>query len=114
MTGGGYDHLVQYGGKGAVESIFKFTGAARGAWSWEYLQPLMWNADRHQIEWAIPLDILGLEAESGVRLQFQTLGPGVRRETWGHQSESMVSTYTLAAPAPEAEEMPVEGDQPNE
>lgn len=95
---GGYDRLVQYGSGGAVYSIYEFTGAGQGDWSWGYLGAIGYSYIDDIIEWAIPRSALGGSTQA--RLVFLTTGGDVSGvggvETWAYHTESLAKVYTFA------------------
>lgn len=106
----GYDHLVQYGAAGAVYSVYSFTGAAQGDWTWEWVGLIEYAYTDQVMEWAIPIGSLGLTTNQ-LRMEFSVSGEGITTETWAYQWESGVGTYTLASapPATPPEMASVEG-----
>ncbi|HMP75152.1 MAG TPA: PEP-CTERM sorting domain-containing protein [Kiritimatiellia bacterium] len=95
MTGG-YDYLVQYGAGGGVYSVFAFTGGDQTAWSWNFVDTIAYSYGDSAIELAIPLAQVGLSGGDSARIEFHVTGAGVNTETWAHQSEASVETYTVA------------------
>lgn len=95
----GYDHLVQYGAVGATYSVFAFAGAAQADWTWNWLGLINYSYSDYVIEWAIPINSLGLTTNK-MRIEFYVTGGDVTTETWAYQWESGVGIYTLAAPPP--------------
>jgi hypothetical protein len=95
--GGGYDHLVQYGAAGTTYSVYSFTGAAQGDWSWNWMGLINYSYSDFVIEWGIPISALGITTNK-MRMEFNVTGDGVTTETWAYQYESGVGTYTLATP----------------
>ena len=95
----GYDHLVQYGAAATTYSVYAFTGAAQGDWTWNWLDLINYSYSDYVIEWAIPISSLGL-TNNKMRIEFYVTGGDVTTETWAFQWESGVGTYTLAAPPP--------------
>ncbi len=95
---GGYDRLVQYGSGGGVYSVYEFTGAGQGDWSWNFLGTIDYSFNGSAIEWGIPRS--ALNAGSLIRLEFHVSGGDVTTETWAHQSEGSAKLYAMAPPPP--------------
>ena len=95
----GYDRMVQYGAAGTTYSTYSFTGAAQADWSWNWLDLINYSYSDLVVEWAIPINALGLTTNK-MRMEFNVSGTGVTTETWAYQWESGVGTYTLASPPP--------------
>lgn len=91
----GYDRLVQYGLGGTVYSIYSFAGASQDEWSWNWLGTFNYSYSDNVIEWALPRSLVQTGGTSKLYMEFSVSGTGVSDETWAHQLESGVSTYTV-------------------
>lgn len=97
----GYDRLIQYGANGGVYSVYSFSGASQGDWSWNFVGLINYAFDQSTAEWAIPLSSLGL-ASNQCKLEFQVTEGAVTVETWAHHTEANARVFTLGAPPPQS------------
>jgi hypothetical protein len=47
----GYDSLVQYGAAGTTYSVYNFTGAAQGDWTWNWIALIEYSYSDLVVEW---------------------------------------------------------------
>ena len=97
-TSGGYDRMVEYGNIGALSDLYESVGADQTAWSWNHLGPIRCAWGDNAIEWAIPMNRLGMGARTEMRLWFEVpRGGDVTVATYAHTFENHAGTYTLGA-----------------
>jgi len=99
FTGGwmvnGYDRLIQYGAGGGAYSVYEFTGAAQGDWTWNFLGEITYSYSDDIIEMSLPLSLLGVSVGDSLVVELNVGGTGITTETWAGEFESSAKTYTL-------------------
>jgi len=93
----GFDRLVQFGSGGTTYSVFEFTGATQGEWTWNWLGLISYSYSDDIIELSIPLSWLGVVDDSIV-VELNVTGTGITTETWAHESEASAKTYPVVVP----------------
>jgi len=97
-TFGGYDRMLEYGNRGKLSNVYEFVGSDQTAWSWKHLGPIRRTWSDSAMEWAIPMNYLGMGSRTEMRIWFEVpVGGDVTKATYAHRTEASVGTYTLGA-----------------
>ena len=91
----GYDRLIQYGAGGGAYSVYEFTGAAQGDWTWNFLGLISYSYSNDVVELSVPLSSLGVSVGDSFVALFNVSGTGITTETWAAEFETAAKTFTL-------------------